>query len=325
MLTFLLPVLVIIAAIRSAAAAPTPGAATPPQSLCGTTRRTVASPMVDPCFDIHLARRGGLTLETDSALMAMTKVMHHLSGYDFDNEIGAATYLCKGYADVSVTIKGVPGRTDISVKYAIWGAFLVGHSITWWKAVRNHVFALEYDGRVVGYIELEWTPVQLKLAGSSGDDDDDPDRAQDPMDAILSAQAGPAAVSQDPSNVTLAAPFGDDSKMILRYQEVTTIDFTKWEFFANIYLELLYVASFPPRWPVQTMWAVSPPDFPKTYIGFIPKPPYLAEFRHVALASLNTANRILTQHVAHGLIITISLEEESIGESVISRGEFPPE
>ncbi|KAL8654882.1 MAG: hypothetical protein Q9210_001234 [Variospora velana] len=257
--------------------------------------------------------------------MAVTKVLHQLSGYDLNDEIGAATYLCKGYAAVSVTIRGVPGRTDINIKYAIWGAFLVGQAITWWKAVRNHVFALEYDGTVVGYIELEWTPVQLKLAGSSGDDDDDPDRTQDPMDAILSAQAGPAAVSQDPSNVTLTSPFGDDRKMMLRYQEVTTIDFTKWEFFANIYIQLLYLGSFPPRQRVETLWAVSPPNFPETYIGFIPtKPPYVAEYRHVALASLNTANRILTQHVAHGLIIAILLEEESIGESLIYRWAFPP-
>ncbi|KAL8736513.1 MAG: hypothetical protein Q9166_000305 [cf. Caloplaca sp. 2 TL-2023] len=212
-------------------------------------------------------------------------MLHRLSGYDFNGVIGPVTYVCKDFTTVAVSIRGTPGARDIPVRFAVWGAYLVGQYLAQWKQARNSVFALVYDRSLVGYIEFARRPVQLSLAGSSNDTQTQIQTA----DTVWNAQLEAAPLSHSSGNITLVSP-DDNQEIMIGYLELPGQDFTKWELFANIYAQLAYIGAFPPRQQIRSPWAVSSSSFPRSQTTFTPEgSPSPVVYRHVAGAFITIA------------------------------------
>lgn len=319
MLDFFLPVLLAVAAIRSATAIPVLEPASTTPLVDGNSNLTEGLGAIDPRFNGHVAVLGRQILDTDAGLMALTKMLHRLSGYDFDSAIGPAAYVAAGYTSVSVEFRGVPGRRDIPVKYAIWGASKVGQYILHWREVRNHVFALTWDRALVGYVEFKRTPIPLSLAGSSGKD-----QTQD-VDYVLNTQLQAAFGTHNlGNNITLGSSLlDDDRKMTLGYHVNGDMPMTKWELFANIYAQLGLIGQFPPRQRTRNACFTTPVNFPETHFVFTPTPATGVEIRNIADAAISTAFFILSRGIFFSILMRILLDEEEIGKGLIWKGDMP--
>ncbi|KAI4220149.1 MAG: hypothetical protein L6R36_007828 [Xanthoria steineri] len=277
---------------------------------------------IDPRFNGHVAIQGRQLLDLDSGLMALTKMLHRLSSSDYNSAIGPTAYTASGYTSVSMEVRGVPGRRDIPVKYATWGASRVGEYILHWQEVRNHVFALTWERTVVGYIEFKRTPNSLfGMVGSGGKE-----QIGD-VDSILDAQLPRTDVTSQSldEDVMPSLPLlDDDRKMTLQYHVLNDHPMTKWELFANIYAILALIGQFPPRQRTTDSWRATSVIFPATYYFFTPTTGRGVEFRYIADAAMSTAYFILRRELFFSVLVRVLFDKDAIGQGLIGKGDLPP-
>ncbi|KAI4098395.1 MAG: hypothetical protein LQ339_006450 [Xanthoria mediterranea] len=311
-----------VSAIRLATALPV---LEPASTIPIIANPTVNLGAIDPRFNGHVAIQGRQILDLDAGLIALTKMLHHLSNSDFHSAIGPTAYIASGYTSVSIEVRGVTGpRRDIPVRYAIWGASRVGEYILHWQEVRNHVFALTWERAVVGYIEFKRTANPLLGVVGSGSKGQIGD-----VDSILDAQFPRTdATSQnlDEDNRTISLPLANDNReMTLQYHVITDHPMTKWELFANIYAILALIGQFPPRQRTTDGWMATSVIFPLTHFFFTP----IAgsggvEFRYIADAAMSTAFFILRRGLFFSVLVRVLLDGEPIGQGLIGKGDLPP-
>ncbi|KAI4271085.1 MAG: hypothetical protein LQ337_006261 [Flavoplaca oasis] len=304
MLNFFTPALLAISTISSITATPLP------EPKIATHSILTAPGFIPPDFSIQYAL-GHERLDIDSAIMAITKTLYELSSSeDFLNDVIApVTYFCKGYTSVAVTIRGVNDAMDLPVRYAVWGAVEIGRTMVRWQEVHNHTFALRWRETVVGLIDLVKTPGPGQPSLGKND----------PEDAVLSQLATTAPQTPDPIATTL--PLGEEREITLSIWRIPNMPFSKWDLFIQIWYQLLYVNTFPPRQGITSEW-VKPREEATT--SFAPSgPPFNVEYRDVAFASMSVAFYVLERHVVNGLVVRLSLEERLIGKLSIYRGDAP--
>ncbi|KAL8850995.1 MAG: hypothetical protein Q9221_004078 [Calogaya cf. arnoldii] len=241
-----------------------------------------------------------------------------MSRYTFDGSTGPASYVCRPFTAVAISIRGVPGSSDIPVRLAVWGAYLIGRWLAQYKFCSDTVFALVYDRYMVGYIEFTKAPVQLTLAGSSNDTND---QARIP-DTASESHAEPDASIHASEDVALTSQLDDREQTSVGFRELPDQVFTKFELFANIYAQLAHVAAFPPGQRVDSSWRLSSSAFPRSQTVFAPEgSPSLVEYRQAADAFLKTAFRVIQRRIVHGLAIRIKIGEKLIAKGLIW---YPP-
>ncbi|KAI4280475.1 MAG: hypothetical protein L6R38_004421 [Xanthoria sp. 2 TBL-2021] len=307
MVRFLLPALLGMAGIRHVATTPLPG----------STNLTLPSridEVEDQGITAHVAVQGTQLLDMDSCLMATAKMLHSLSGFDVDDVIGPASYVCRPFTTVTISIRGISGARDLPVRFAIWGAYLVGRWLAQYRISSNIVFALLDNRSVIGYIEFARTTVQLSPSRSSNDTQDQTHTSDTSWDAQLEA----AAKTYGPGDMTLVSPLDDHLQIFVGFRELRDQAFTKFELFANIYLQLAHIGAFPPRQRIEGRWTLSSPIFPRSQTVFAPEgSPSVVEYRHAADAFLTTAFRVIQRRVVHGLAIRIKAAERFIARGLI--------
>ena len=317
MLKFFAPALLAISTISSTTATPLPEPTNATHSI------QTAPGFVPPDFSIQSAL-GHERLDIDSAIMAITKTLYELSSSDdfLNDVIAPVTYFCRGYTSVAVTIRGVNDAMDLPVRYAVWGAVEIGRTMVHLQQIHNHTFTLRWRGTVVGLIDLVKTPTpgpgqpSLARTTTSGDN---PKGKNDPEAAVLTRLA--TTTPQTPEPIAMILPLGDEREITISVQRRPDMPFSKLDLFIQIWDQLLYVNSFPPRQGITSRW-VLPRGEAKT--SFAPHgPPFSVEYRDVALASMSIAFYVLERHVVSGLVVQLSLDERLIGELSIYKGVEP--
>lgn len=313
MISFRLPVLLAMVAISYVVTTPLPG-------LTNFTLPSGIKLDWDPrLMTANVAVMGTQPLNMDSCLMATTKMLHQLSGHEFDGSIGPSTYVCRPFTAVAISARGVPGTSEIPVRLAVWGAALVGRWLAQYRVCSNIVFALVYDRSLVGYIEFTGTPVQLSMTASSNEtrDDDTPTRG-----TAWNAELKAAAATHRPQPMALRSLFYDHQPLDIGFRELPNQAFTKFELFGNIYVQLAHIAAFPPRQRVESSWKLSSSAFPRSQTVFAPSgSPYTVEYRDAADAFIRTAFRVIQRRVVHGLAIRLRVAERFIARGLIW---YPP-
>ncbi|CAO1601153.1 hypothetical protein XANCAGTX0491_004817 [Xanthoria calcicola] len=323
MLNPFMPFLLAISASRLATTTPLSEPASTTPIVTNNPTQTPNLNAIDPRFNGHVAIQGRQILDLDAGLMALTTMLHRLSSSDFNGAIGSTAYIASGYTAVSVEVRGVPGRRDIPVKYAMWGASRVGEYILHWQEVRNHVFALTWERTVVGYMEFKRTAnplLRMPGSGSKGQIGD--------VGSILDAQLPRTDVTRQSldEDITLSLRLLDDGrKMTLQYHVLNDHPMTKWELFANIYAILALIGQFPPRQRTTDSWMATPVIFPATHYFFTPIAGSSGvEFRYIADAAMSTAFFILRRELFFSVLVRVLLDEEAIGQGLIGKGDLPP-
>ncbi|KAL8663878.1 MAG: hypothetical protein Q9168_008019 [Polycauliona sp. 1 TL-2023] len=309
MIRFLVPALLGLIAIRSVVTTPLPG----PTDI--TLPSDSNADWDHSKMTANVAVIGTLPLNVDSCLMATTRMLHHLSGCDFAGTTGATSYICQPFTAVAISIRGIPVSSNISVRIAVSGAYLVGRWLAQYKFCTNTVFALAYDRRLVGYIEFTGIPVQLSLAGSSNDTQEQTSTSDQAWDAQLEAAAAIYG-SEDVTNGTRRDE--DRQQLNVGFRELPDQDFTKFELFANIYAQLAHIAPYPPNQRIERSWTVSNGAFPQSEAVFTPLgSDSVVEYRHAADTFMRTAYRVIQRRVKHGLAIRLKLAEDFIARGLI--------
>ncbi|KAL8839968.1 MAG: hypothetical protein Q9176_004195 [Flavoplaca citrina] len=315
MLNFFTPALLAIFTISSTTATPLPGPT-------NATHSTLTTPgYIPPDFSIQYAL-GHERLNIDSAIMAITKTLYELSSSEdfLTDVIAPVTYFCRGYTSVAVTIRGVDGAMEVPVRYAVWGAVEIGRTMVRFQQIHNHTFALRWRGTVVGLIDLVKTPSpgQPSLAKPTASGDN-PKGKNDPETTVIMQL--PTTAPQTPDPTAMKLPLSDEREITISVQRIPDMPFSKWDLFIQIWDQLLYVNSYPPRQGITKGWIV-PREEAKT--SFAPYgPPFNVEYRDVALASMSIAFYVLERHVVSGLVVQLRLDERLIGELSIYSGEIP--
>ncbi|KAL8847180.1 MAG: hypothetical protein Q9221_007781 [Calogaya cf. arnoldii] len=296
-----------------------------PFSVSGASNLTKGLKAIDPRFSGHVAVPGRERLALDDGLMALTKMMHRLSGLPFNGMIGPETWVATGYTSVSVRIRVLPGREVIPTRFAIWGAQQLGLHVLWHKTVPNLVWALTWLGSLIGYIEFKRNSLQLLLPENASDDKSDATPVAPGLDLILDKQFQAVGVSGDNrKDINIVLPvLRDDRKLSLTYYMVEDQPMTKWELFANIYSLLGAIGEHPPRQKVLTYFVVSPTLFPDTHFQIKPVNDVEVEYRFLADAAISIAFFILRRNAFFTLLIRLQLDEEDICNGLIYKGDIP--
>ncbi|KAL8653170.1 MAG: hypothetical protein Q9226_003955 [Calogaya cf. arnoldii] len=323
---FFMRALLGIATICTAAVIPT---TTEPSgrtfSVNGPSNLTTGLKTVDPHFTGYVFDPGSESLKLDDGLMALTKMMHRLSGRYFNGMMGPETWVAAGYTSVSVEVRVGPGREVIPTRFAIWGAQQLGVHIISHRQVRNLVWALVWMGSVVGSIEIKRKSPQLLLPGSGGGGTSDRMPVVPGLDFILDKQLRATDASGDKrKDLTIGLPpLQDDRKESLTYHVIDDRPMTKWELFANIYSFLGHVSEHPPRRKILPYFAVTPSLFPDTYFQLLAVKDGEVEYGFLADAAISTAFFILRQNVFSTLLLRLRLDEEVVCQCLIYKGEIP--
>lgn len=307
MIRLWLPALLCMAAIRYIVTSPLPA----------STNLTLPSRIDQteyPVFTAHVAVQGKQLLDMDSSLMVTAKMLHSLSRLGFDDTVGPASYVCRPFTTVTISVRGSSGARDIPVRFAIWGAHLVGRWLAQYRVSSNNVFALVDSRSVVGYIEFARTALQLSQSRSSNDTQDQTHST----DTLWNAQLEAAAATNSSGDVTLASPLDDHQQRSIGFREFSNQAFTKFGLFANIYLQLAYIGAFPPHERIQGAWTLSSSLVPGSRTVFGPAAPQsVVEYGDAADVFLATAFRVIQRRVVHGVAIRVKFGERFVGRGLI--------
>ncbi|KAI4086082.1 MAG: hypothetical protein LQ344_007860 [Seirophora lacunosa] len=302
------------AAIRAVSATPLP--ATPNPSV---SPLTIPAGQIDPRFRVALTSHGDNEYDDDSGLMAMAKMLHRLSLYDFNTGmVEPQTYVAEGFPDVSVSIGGRPGASKVPAKFAIWGAFLASEYIAREEIVRDFGFVLTFSNTVFGYIRLApGDDERIGTAGAgNGNRNSTPKTRRSYSDSswktarackrvVVAAEAATinklilVLLSADSTTV----PSSNNRKIHLQYILSPTITLSKWELFVNIYADFLIIGAYPSHKRIQTGWErMQTTHFLNSITGWRVRgsPPDDATYQDAADGFLTVARLVVTEKIWEG-------------------------
>lgn len=198
-----------------------------------------APEQVDLRFGVMVSWPGQSELDAVSGLMVIAKMLYCLSLCDWNGVVPARTYVDVDYPEVSISLGTSTGSQAISTKLAVWGILAVGDTIRSAERVRDFVFAITWDNRVVGRIEFRANSVQPNLATDG---------------STQNVTLGPNALSSskrgldhlrysDTKQRNLTMPSSDPR--IQRQMMVTERELTKWQYFGAVFWNLFIIAHYP--------------------------------------------------------------------------------
>ncbi|KAI4118555.1 MAG: hypothetical protein LQ345_001440 [Seirophora villosa] len=313
------------AAIRAVSATPLPATPNPSASTL-----TIPAGQIEPRFRVALTSHGDNEYDDDSGLMAMAKMLHRLSLYDFNTGmVEPQTYVAEGFPDVSVSISGRPGASKVPAKFAIWGAFLASQYLAREEIVRDFKFVLTFSNTVFGYIRLApGDDERIGTAGAGNGDGNPPPKTQrshpyspsETARAFKRAAAAEAATTNKPTLIPLTAdsttvPSSNDKKIHLQYILSPTITLSKRELFANIHADFLIIGGYPSHKRIQTGWErMQTTHFLNSITGWRVRgsPPDDATYQDAADGSLTVARLVVTEKIGKALAFRLVLNDLQI-------------
>ncbi|KAL8956641.1 MAG: hypothetical protein Q9193_005890 [Seirophora villosa] len=313
------------AAIRAVSATPLPATLNPSASTL-----TIPAGQIDPRFRVALASHGDNEYDDDSGLMAMAKMLHRLSLYDFNTGmVEPQTYVHEEFPDVAVSISGRPGASKVPAKFALWGAFLASQYIAREEIVRDFEFLLTFSNTVFGYIRLAPGDDERIETARVGDGSGIPtpetqrshsNSSSKTAGAIKRAAVAETATTNQSTLVPLSAdsttvPSNNDRRIHLQYVLSPTITLSKWELLANIYTDFLIIGAYPSHKRIQTGWErMETTHFLNSITGWrvVGGSPLDATYQDAANGFLTMAGLVFRERIGKALGFSLVLNDGQI-------------
>ena len=275
---------------------------------------------IDPRFGGHVAVPGSRVLDTDTGLLAMSKMMYQMSLKDFNGMMPSEAWESGTSEIVFLDVRLLPGQQLIPTKFAVWGTQLLSQHILSHREVRNIVWALTWERNPIGYIEINRRPVRLSLAGNK--DGDHPVPSTDVGSGLETQLRAAAVPGNKDDDMTIRLPVLDD-RLDVRYRVVRNRPMTKWELFANIFGSLGFASSFPSGERSSHTWVYTPSLFPNTHFQYLPVTDM--DYKSRALTAYMTAIQILQEQVFFTMALSVYLDGEVICRGSLYKGNNPPQ
>ncbi|KAL8846354.1 MAG: hypothetical protein Q9221_008554 [Calogaya cf. arnoldii] len=313
--------LLALAVARSTTATPLSQSTNPTLSLPETTNATASlkiPPGFDPRFSAHVAVPGSQSLDIDTGLLGMSQMIYELSLKDFNGMISPQGWESGRSGMFFIEIKVLPGQRLIPIKYAVWGAQLLGEHFLSQRRISDLVWALTYGRELVGYIEITGRPPQPRLGGSSSG----PVPSTHSGTAGLETKPQPAVIPRNADDGETIKLIILDDRLSVKYRVVRNRPLSIWELFTNIFGILGQTSTVPPFERSRQTWVYTSNLFPDTHFQLLPVTEL--EYRLRARVAYDTAIYVIQNQIFFTLAMRIDLDGEVVCRGSIYKGNVAP-